>query len=194
MRNDDFNILGKLKLIFTSPSTFFEKNLRGDSISGSIILFLLVSIIAAFTSFIISAHRSNILFFPTELIHSSILRNSIRQPFLGLACIFVFAFIALLVARMLGGVGGYKHNINVMAYSWIPNAIFSGFPGLPAGIGFGLGAVAFIYSIYLGVIGLAMDHRISRRKALYSYIAPCLIFIVGAILFYIFVFAIRSLF
>lgn len=194
MNKNDFDVLSKLKLIFTYPSDFFEKHSRGDSISGSIILFLFVSIIAASISFTISSYRSNILFFPGGVVYASSLRNSILQPFLALACIFVYAFISCLFSRMFGGFGGYKHSINVMAYSFIPNAIFSGLPPLPAGIGLGIGGLAFMYSIYLGVIGISTAHGIPGRPAFISYIAPCLVFLIGVILLYSFLYGTSSLF
>jgi hypothetical protein len=108
-----------------------------------------------------------------ELSLSMVIGIVIVAPIVGIISIFIGAAIFYIIYRVLGGTGSYEGTLRfisyataVMIFSWIPI----------------IGFIAWIYGMYLYIVGGAFVHNVSMGKSAIAILLPTILVFILAII------------
>ncbi len=108
-----------------------------------------------------------------ELSLSMVIGIVIVAPIVGIISIFIGAAIFYIIYRVLGGTGSYEGTLRfisyataVMIFSWIPV----------------IGFIAWIYGMYLYIVGGAFVHNVSMGKSAIAILLPTILVFILAII------------
>lgn len=183
--NNDFNLLGKLKYLFSSPSTFFE-NIKGESAAIALGVFATASLLSNILSILVSFTTPYFGFFGGLGLFSlsrsfsywgGIWLSPLISTILSLTIAFIFAGMIHLLVKAFKGEGKTTDTFKVYAYSMIPYFIISIIPLI--------GFLSIIYSLILMIIGISKVHNISMGKAATACLLP-VIFVIGLLVIGVF--------
>lgn len=171
----------KIKYLFSNPQGFFE-NVKDATIGKSLSLYciafvigvvLLIGVSMAFSGLSLSRGYFGVSYFGLFGIGYAII-----MFVLSLIWLFIYAGIAHLLAKGVGGNGSFTDSYNAVTYSLIPPLFLMFIPII--------GWLGIIYSIVLMCFGFAEYHNISKGKAVVPVLVPLVIgVIVGGVLLYI---------
>jgi len=170
----------KFKLLFSSPSGFFQ-SFKEDSIIESMKLYIFVLLIIFSIqyglSLILSSFFRDIfgLSYIFGIFGIGFYISYFIASFIGT---FIYAGIAHLTLILFKGedsIGNYTDTYNVITYSLIPTIIILSL--IPI-----IGFLSFIYSIILITFGLSIYHKISKGKAVVAALMPIILAVIFIVL------------
>lgn len=94
--------------------------------------------------------------------------------FLGLLFTFVSAAILHVSTKIVTGKGNYNASYDALAYGTTPSLLFGWIPFV--------GVIAWLYSIYVTMVGLSRLHKIGMGRALLAILLPVVIVLIIAII------------
>lgn len=176
-----FDNIEKFKMLFSDPQGFFGK-VREPNIGGSILLFVIVSLLVGLVSFGFQFILARSLF--GSRFGFSYFGIGFSFLITGVTMTFVFSGIVHTVVKIFHGKGSYVDSYNIVTYSLVPAAVLSLIPII--------GILSFIYSIVLMTFGISIVHKIDKGKAVVAALMPMILLIglVGfLVLWFFFAFA-----
>ncbi len=169
MESKELTMLDKFGMIFSDPKNFFNKTKTEKNIGGSLLMYVVVSIVAGLASFFsysMIMYKSNMLF--------GILSGFTFSFFIfGIIFTFIYSGIMHILLSFTKKDVHYVDTYNIFTYSLIPAIVFSVIP---------LGFITIIYSLVLMVIGMSEVHGISNGRASFIVLMPVVIFVTFIIL------------
>jgi hypothetical protein len=187
IKESSLGYFNKIKLLFLSPNDFFEK-VRDRGIGKAITLLLVVCLLFGVALVLLSFAFRIIASSGGTSMYSFGLFNYLGLGFfmpmvytiLILFGSFIYAGLAHLLAKMMGGKGRTIDSYNAVAYSLIPGVILAIVPLV--------GMLSFIYSVVLTTFGLSKYHKVSKGKAAFAAICPAIIPIILILLIVLYIF------
>lgn len=180
--------LDRLKYLFTSPSTFFDK-IGSEGILNALLTytatFLVIHALSAFRSFFRPhAIHYNPLNAPMFTSMFGYHGYETLTPFLwvliqlvlSLAIIFIYAGLIFLMVKLSKGQGSYADTFKIIAYSLVPSNIISIIPFI--------GLLSIFYSIVLMMFGVKELHQLSSVKAVTSVLLPSFVILMLLVLLF----------
>lgn len=158
-------LFGTIKRVLFKPGEFFSLLVVKDSIKSPYLFYYIVAYISGILSVVVSMIIKPVPN-PTFTFIFSIIFMAVITSF----AIFIGAGILHLGVMMLGGKGGYKGTLNVLAYA-SSSQVFAIIP-------FVGGIISGLWSIVIGVKGFKRVHNMSTIKAIFAYLGVLAIFIV----------------
>jgi len=154
-----------IRRVLFKPGEFFSLLVIKDSIKSPYLFYFIVAYISGILSVIVS-----MILKPVPNPAFTFIFALIFMAVISSFAIFIGAGILHLGVMMLGGKGGYKGTLNVLAYV-SSSQIFSIIP-------FVGGIISGIWSIVIGVKGFKRVHNMSTVRAIFVYLGVLVIFFV----------------
>jgi len=171
----------KLKLLFSSPSGFFDK-VHEPGIGKSIVMFLIVgglmALIVLTISIALSYATVRSSFFPSYGYSFIFIFIFLYGFLLGLS--FIYAGLVHGTVKLFKGTAGYVETYNICMYGFIPTVILFFVPLV--------GLLAFIYSLVLMTFGIMKNHDLTGGKAFTAAFTPVILFFILIGILFLFVF------
>ena len=186
--------LQELKTLFQEPRTFFKQRSK-ETFDSSLFFALLVRAISSLSSIFYYIQQFSItpvLFGPIYLL---IILGSLAGLFIGTGIIH-------LSLRIFGGQGSYEKTFQSYVYGHLPSFLWATllniigyfFPEtLMASLVFMFLLVpVYIYSVYLTIVGLSLNHKMSMGRAFLAWLIPSAIFGIITIIILVLFFTIAA--
>ena len=165
-------------MVLEEPRSFYKSAKKEKLLSESLIYFALLSLIGSVFSVIYS-----LIFYPTlSKIASNlfppapsvgfieILPYAVTSYAVALVLSFVWAGVLYLWLSLFKAKGTYKDAFRLYVYSRTPNFLFGWIPFVSI--------AAWIYGLYLLIVGTEVMYSVPRRKAMLLFVAPLVLFVV----------------
>ncbi len=164
--NNEIGFFDKIKLLFSSPISFFQL-VREGTIKHALLMYIFIGPIFTFLGGVL-LYSIGIFYGISSSFYYGF---SLFYPFvafgISVGLTFAYAGISHLVIRGLGGEGDYVDTYNACTYSVIPALIITAIPYI--------GWLSIIYSIVLMTFGLSAYHNIVKGKAVIAVLVPIII-------------------
>ena len=176
-------LVEKVKAVILQPGKFFER-VRGEKDIWTsfkyVAILSLVSLVVGIIGYSMNfgSALSGIATYVPMLASFSAsigIGSAIVSYIISLAMTFVSAGIIHIIAKLLNGKGNYTATYKAMAYSSTPSLLLGWVPWI--------GIIAYLYSLYLGIVGVSKLHSVSMLRSILIVIAlPLIIALVVGLL------------
>ena len=188
--NEFFEVFEKAKLVLTSPLKFFKKAKKEKGVRNAFIYYAVLSltaVILGIISYYLFAPYYNLIgkFFLIDLNRGkealsfgTLIYFSLISWSWMLVVSFISAGFLHIWLKIFGGKGKYEDTYKIYSYSMTPQFLLKWIPFI--------GLIAWIWGIFLLIVGTQEIHKMSRKKAMLIYLIPiALILIIVIALMYI---------
>lgn len=172
-------LIERVKEVLSSPQKFFTDLKKEQGFEKSFRYFAVLSIIPTFMSLTIGRiwgmyyveainHFFQINILPIEFNFGTFFSSAIFIYLFSLGLSFAWAGILHLWVLLFGGKETYEKTYQLSIYAQTPRLLLSWVPVI--------GALVWVYDLYLLVVGTEKVHGIPQQKALMMYLFPALFF------------------
>lgn len=179
-------IFSKIKSVLFEPTKFFTNLKKEKGFKDAFTYFLVLSFVStvlgiitqiAFQKYYIGFVKSMYSWaypIPQQTTASIVLSMSIWFIF-GLFLSFIIAGILHVWILIFGGKEDYSKTYQLSVYSRTPSLVFAWIPFIAI--------LAWIYNLFLLILGTQKVHGISRNRAILMYVIPLILFAILMIIF-----------
>ena len=168
---DKMDFLDKARKVLVEPSKFFKDRFTED-LSKPAVHVAIVSLIGAVIGFIFSLPVQLAIGVEIPVLFIGALIGVLLSPLWGLISVSISGLIAHLFILLVGGKGGWKRTLKVLAYVYTIN-VFTTIPFV--------GILPALYGIYLTWVGYRKQHNLTGMRAAIAILLPVVLvmFLVG---------------
>ncbi|MFH1275678.1 MAG: YIP1 family protein [Candidatus Woesearchaeota archaeon] len=177
-------LIERVKLVLGNPEKFFSSLKKEQGYKASFRYLAILSIIPAIMSISIGRvwgnysinainHFFNLQLPTTNFTFEFFFMNAVLGYFVALGLSFAGAAVLHLWILLFKGKEVYEKTYQLSVYSQTPRLLLGWVPLL--------GALVWVYDLYLLIVGTEKIHGISQKNALYMYLIPALLLFILAL-------------